>query len=51
MIDAAQIEKNKKSYYASVKAYNVCHMDLVDKLADMGVDVKDEFLSLENQQY
>ena len=37
MIDAAQIEKNKKAYYASIKAYNVCHMDLVDKLADMGL--------------
>ena len=37
MIDATQIEKNKKAYYASIKAYNVCHIDLVDKLADMGL--------------
>ena len=37
MIDAVQIEKNKKAYYASVKAYNVCRTDLVDKLADMGL--------------
>lgn len=37
MIDAAQIEKNKKAFYASVKAYNVCRIELVDKLADMGL--------------
>lgn len=37
MIDATQIEKNKKAYYASVKAYNICNMVLVDKLADMGL--------------
>jgi hypothetical protein len=37
MIDAAQIEKNKKAFYASVKAYNVCRTELVDKLADMGL--------------
>jgi hypothetical protein len=37
MIPAETIEKNKKSYYSAAKGYKVCELELVDKLADMGL--------------
>ncbi len=37
MIPIEIIEKNKKSYYSAVKGYNICRMDFIDKMADMGL--------------
>lgn len=37
MIPEEQIVKNRKSYLSAIKAYNVCHVEMFDALADLGM--------------
>lgn len=50
MIPQEVIEKNKKSYYGAIKAYNICRMDFIDKMADMDLFITpaSTMLSLHN---